>query len=258
MNKSRWYVAGLVCLAAVALVGCKSSGQATTAAGQGAGGVYTSKTLTTSYTGALDASSQLMLGMLKLEGTDNAITAEQAQSMLRVMQSLQGQALKADAERNAVWANVENQLTPAQLSAVANMQLTQNDLQTWTQNNQGPGAGPMPDGPAPQGTPGAGPAQGGPAPSGPRPQGTPGAGPGQGGPRPQGTPGATPGQGGSRPQGTPGVPPASGGAAGGVGAGSGQSNVLLNAVIRLLASKLAGVASTPPPGATPMPAPAQP
>jgi len=42
-----------------------------------------SKLFTTSYTGALDASSQLMLGMLKLEGTDSAVTAKQADAMLR-------------------------------------------------------------------------------------------------------------------------------------------------------------------------------
>jgi hypothetical protein len=224
----------ILVLAGTMLVGCKSSSPSTpAAASKSTGSAYTSKIFTTSYTGALDASRQLMLGMLKLEGTDNAITAEQAKAMLLVMQSLQGQALKSDAERNAVWAHIEAQLTPSQSSAIANLHLTQDDLQTWLQNNsQGPGAAPqgMPGGAGPQGTPGAG--QGG-----PRPQGTPGAGPGQGSPRPQGTPGAGPMPGGARPQGTPGAPPASGGAAGGTGAGMGQSNVLLNALIRLLMLK---------------------
>jgi hypothetical protein len=244
---------GLVlALAGAMLAGCKSNSSTPAAASQSAGGAYTSKTFTTSYTGALDASSQLMLGMLKLEGTDNAITAEQAKTMLRVMQSFQGQVLKSDAERTAVWANVEAQLTPAQSSAIANLRLTQDDLQTWLQSNsQGPGAAPqgMPGGAGPQGTPGAG--QGG-----PRPQGTPGAGPGGAGP--QGIPGAA--SGGARPQGTPGARPASGGAAGGTGAGMGQSNVLLNALIRSLMSKSAGAAAPPSgsPAATPAPAPTNP
>ena len=230
---SRFCFAGLILvLAGAMLVGCKSSSPSTpAAAGKSAGSVYTSKTLTTSYTGALDASSQLMLGMLKLEGTENAVTAEQADAMMRVMQALQGQVLKSDAERNAVWANIEAQLTPAQSSAIADMRLTQNDLQTWAQNNsQGPGAAPqgMPGGAAPQGAPGAG--QGG-----PRPQGTPGAGPGQGGPFPQGTPGARPGQGGALPN--------TG------GTGTGQNSVLLNSLIRLLMSKSG--AGAPPPGAPP-------
>jgi len=227
------YAGLMLALAGAMLVGCKSGQSTPAAASTSQEYTYTSQALTTSYSGALSASNQLMLGMLKLEGTDNAITAEQAKSMLLVMQSLQGQALKSDAERNAVWANIEKQLTPAQLSAIVNLQLTQNDLQTWMQNSQGPGAGPMPGGPAPQGTPGAGPMPGG-------------AGPGPSGARPQGTPGAGPGQGGVRPQGTPGAPPSLGGAAGGVGAGSGQSNILLNSLIRLLASKSAGAAAPTP------------
>ena len=240
MNKSRLYIVGLACLAVVMLAGCTSTSQATpTAASKTAGSVYTSKTLTTSYTGALDASNQLMLGMLKLEGTDNAVTAKQADAMMRVMQSLQGQVLKSDAERNAVWAVIEAQLTPAQASAIANMRLTQNDLQTWTQNNnQGPGAGPqgMPGGASPQGTPGAGQV-------GPRPQGTPGAGPAQGGPRPQGTPGARSGQGSPGQQG-----------GGGAGAGMGQNNVLLGALIRLLIQR-SGVAAPLPRGGVATPTP---
>jgi len=229
MNKSRLYFVGLACLAAAMLVGCKSGSPSTpAAASKSTGSAYTSKLFTTSYTGALDASSQLMLGMLKLEGTDNAITAEQARTMLQVMQSLQGQVLKSDAERNAVWANIEAQLTPAQSSAIADLHLTQDDLQTWTRDNgQGMGAGPMPGGAGPQGTPGAG----------PLPPGTPGARPGQGGAGPQGAPGAGSGQGGTRPQGTPGAPPAFGGAAAGTGGGTGQSNVLLNALVRLLTQK---------------------
>ena len=226
---SRFCYAGLIlALAGAMLVGCTSSTPSTpAAAGKTTGSPYTSKVFTTSYEGALDASSQLMLGMLKLEGTDNAVTAKQADAMMRVMQSLQGQVLKSDTERNAVWAVIEAQLTPAQSSAIADMRLTQNDLQTWTQNNsQGPGAGP---------------------------QGMPGAGQGQGGPRPQGTPGAGPTQGGSRPQGTPGARSGQGGA----GAGTGQSNVLLGALIRLLTQR-SGVAAPLPGGGAAAPTPTKP
>ena len=151
---SRFCCAGLILvLAGAMLVGCKSSSQSTpVAASNSMGDTYTSKMLTTSYTGALNASSQLMLGILRLEGTDNAITSEQAKAIMPVLQSLQGQSLKADAERNAVWANIEAQLTQAQIGAIANLRLTQDDLQTWTRDNsQGPGAGPMPGGAGPQG-----------------------------------------------------------------------------------------------------------
>ncbi len=170
---------------------------------------YTSQALTTSYSGALNAANQLMLGMLRLTGTANAITSEQAKTLLPMLQSLQGQALKSDAERNAVFASVEAQLTSAQLSAIANMRLTQDDLQTWLRDN-GPGAGvgPGPGGAGPQGTPGGPPWSGG-TPS--APGGTP--------PAPRGTPPA-PG----------GTPPALGGRA-----GPGQGDILLNALIKLLA-----------------------
>ena len=225
-------------LAGAMLAGCKSNPSTPAAASQSAGDTYTSKALTTSHTGALDASSQLMLGMLKLEGTEQAITSEQARTLHPVAQSLQGQALKSNAERNAVFAHIEAQLTPAQVAAIVAMHLTQDDLQTWTQDtSQGPGAGPGQGGAAPQGTPGAMPGQGG-----VQPQGTPGAMPGQGGVRPQGTPGAMPGQGGARPQGTPGARPGQGSA----GVASGQSNVLLNSLIRLLANKSAGAAAPTP------------
>ena len=246
LGRHKFCCVGLVlALAGAMLAGCKSNPSTPAAASQSVGDTYTSKVLTMSHPGALNASNQLILGMLKLEGTDNAITSEQAKSMLLVMQSLQGQMLKSDAERNAVWANIEKQLTPVQLNAIVNMQLTQNDLQTWTQNNnQGPGAGPGQGGAGPQGMPSGGAGL----------QGTPGARPGQGGAGPQGTPGVRPGQGGARPQGTPGAPPAFGAAAGGAGTASGQSNVLLNALIRLLASKSTGAAAPPPPPAvTPWP-----
>jgi hypothetical protein len=227
----------MVILAGVVLIGCKA-GQSTPAAPRSLGDTYTSQTLTISYTNALNASNQLMLGMLRLEGTENAITAEQAATLLPVAQAFQGQALKSDAERNAAWAYIETHLTPAQSSAIADMHLTQDDLQTWTRD-AGPGAGfgPGQGGASLQGTPGAAPGQGG-----VRPQGTLGAGQGQGGFRPQGTPSARQGQGGFRPQGTPGARPSFGGPAGSVGAMSGQSNMLLNALIRLLAQK-SGVAA---------------
>ena len=228
LGRHKFCCVGLVlALAGAMLAGCKSNPSTPAAASKSAGDTYTSKALTTSHTGALNASNQLMLGMLRLEGTEQAITSEQAKTLHPVAQSLQGQALKSDAERNAIFAYIEAQLTPAQVAAIVAMHLTQDDLQTWTRDtSQGPGAGP---------------GQGG-----TEPQGTPGAGPGPGGAGSQGTPGARPGQGGAGPQGTPGAPPAFGAAAGGAGVASGQSNVLLNALIRLLASKSVGVAARTP------------
>ena len=170
--------------------------------------IYASQALTTSYSGALNAENQLMLGMLRLTGTGNAITTEQTKTLLPLLQSLQGQTLKSDAERNVVLARVEAQLALAQLSAIASMHLTQDDLQAWiSDNGQGAGLGPGQGGPGPQGTPGNPPAPGGTPPA-----------PG----------GAPPAPGGTRPA-PGGAPPRDGG-----GAGPGQGNILLNSLIRLL------------------------
>ena len=48
-----------------------------------------------------------MLGMLKLEGTEQAVTPDQAKALLPLWQAFQGGALQASAERNAVMAQIE-------------------------------------------------------------------------------------------------------------------------------------------------------
>ena len=236
-KRTRYCYAGLILALVAMLVGCKSSSQSAPAAvTKSPGETYTSKALSASYTGAVNASSQLMLGMLRLEGSDNAITSEQAKTMLSMMRSLQGEALKADAELNAVLAAIEAQLTPAQLTAIANMHLTQDDLQAWTRDNsQGGGAGPGQGGARPQGTPGAPPAGGGAPPAS------------GGGARPAQMPTRQAQAGGAAPQGG-GRPGAN---AGGGGPGFGQSNALLNSLIRLLVTKSGPPPAGPAPAAKP-------
>jgi hypothetical protein len=228
-RKSLWpsFLAGSILIPIALLTGCKGGQSTPTASNSNLGDTYTSQTLTQSYPGALNAASQLMLGILRLEGTDNAITSEQAKGMTSVLQSLQGQSLKADAERNAVLASVEAQLTPAQLSAIANMHPTQDDLQAWMRDNgQGAGVGPGSGEPAPRGTPGAPPAGGMAPPAMGTRQAPPGGAANGQPPMARGT---------SQPGGMP--------AGGQFAGGAGQSNILLNALIRLLASKSVGAAT---------------
>jgi len=234
------YCAGLILvLAGMMLVGCKSSQATPTAASNSLGNTYTSQTLTTSYPNALNAASQLMLGALRLEETDNAITSEQAAALLPVVQALQGRVLQSDAERNAVLAYVEAHLTPAQSAAIAGMHLTQDDLSTWTQDNgRGAGFGPGQGGAGQRGDAGTPPASGGAFPGGR----------------------ATPSAMGTRPaqfgRGTPQARGTSRGTIGGVGAGSGPDAVLLNSLIRLLTQRAEGAApsqTTRTPARTPAP-----
>lgn len=151
----RWFV-GLtfvlliVGLPAVLLASCGSGAEATPAQNSSAG--YISQVLVTSYPGALDVSSQLALGTMKLEGTANAVTPDQAAALLPLWQALQG-GVTAQMEVNAVLAQIERTMTQEQLEAIAAMQLTTDDLAAWAEENgvSMPSAGGPPGG---QGMPG--------------------------------------------------------------------------------------------------------
>jgi hypothetical protein len=96
-------------------------------------GAYLSAVLDTSYEGALPASSQLSLGSLLLEETENAITPAQAAGLLPLWQAIQSGVLQSNTEINAVLKQIEGKMTAEQLAAIAAMQLTAQDMQTWAQ-----------------------------------------------------------------------------------------------------------------------------
>jgi hypothetical protein len=111
----------------------------------------TGASLDASYSGALSVGGELALGTIQLEGTENAVTPEQAVALLPLWQSLQG-GVTAQAEVEAVLKQIEGTMTQEQLEAVAAMQLTQEDLGAWMQE-QGlgtpPGEGMPPGGEMP-------------------------------------------------------------------------------------------------------------
>ena len=118
----------LVFLAGIG-VGC--SGGTPTPEELGALEGYQSAYLDTSYPDALPASSQLALGTLLLEGTENAVTPEQAARLLPLWQSLRGGTLQGSAEIRAALTAIERAMTPEQLRAIAAMRLTRQRLQDW-------------------------------------------------------------------------------------------------------------------------------
>jgi len=133
-----WRVGLVLVFGAVVLAGC--GGEATPApADEGSGVVYTSEALGTSYDGALDVPNQLMLGTIQLEETENAVTPGQAEALLPLWQALRG-GVTAQAELAAVLKQIEGTMTSEQLEAIAAMQLTQEDLRAWMQE-QGLGRG---------------------------------------------------------------------------------------------------------------------
>jgi len=134
-----WHVGSILALLATTLAGCGGE-QATPAPGDvGVSETYTSAVLDASYPDALPVSSQLALGTLQLEETENAVTPEQAATLLPLWQALRG-GVTAQAEVDAVLKQIEGTMTPEQLEAIAAMQITQEDMRAWMEE-QGPGMG---------------------------------------------------------------------------------------------------------------------
>jgi hypothetical protein len=104
---------------------------------------YASTVLLTSYEGALPASSQLALGIFRLQDAENAVTPTQAKTLLPLWQAIQSGSLQGDAETNAVLKQIEAAMTAQQLAAIAAMQLTREDLGSWMRE-QGINFGPPP------------------------------------------------------------------------------------------------------------------
>lgn len=99
---------------------------------------YTSANLDTSYEGALSARNQLALGTLQLDGTANAITADQAKTLLTLWQALRGttqSGASAQAEVSALLGQIEGALTADQLAAIKALKLTQASFQQWAAAN---------------------------------------------------------------------------------------------------------------------------
>jgi hypothetical protein len=158
-----WLVVGLI----VTLSGCSGVGapaassggtpaaaSAGSTAAAGASADYTSAALPAGYENAMPASTQLALGILRLEGAPQAVTPTQAKTLLPLWQAFQGGALQNQTEQNAVLKQIEGTLTAEQLQTIAAMQLTQDDMRQWMDEHglqmgapgapgtPGPGGGP--------------------------------------------------------------------------------------------------------------------
>lgn len=158
-----WKTLVSLALVAAALAGCSgktasSAAAASDAAAAGAEGEYSSAALPTGYEDALPVSSQLALGTLKLEETENAVTAKQAAKLLPLWQAIQSGVLSSDLETNTVLRQIEETMTSEQLAAIAAMQLTAADMQTMMQERGMPAGGqPGAAGPSGAGTQGGAP-----------------------------------------------------------------------------------------------------
>ena len=133
------YIGLTMGLVVAVLVGCSGEEATQASADAGDGETYTSEVLDISYSDALNASNQLVLGTMQLEGTEQAVTPEQAATLLPLWRAMQG-GVTAQAEVNALLKQIEGTMTQEQLQTIAAMQLTQEDLQAWMEE-QGLGMG---------------------------------------------------------------------------------------------------------------------
>jgi len=88
--------------------------------------------LAADYEDALPPRTQLIVGILQLEGTDQQVTLEQARQLLPLWQgsrALQRTGSESQEEVTAVLNQIEGVLTSEQITAIQQMKLTRQDLQ---------------------------------------------------------------------------------------------------------------------------------
>ena len=86
------------------------------------------------YENALTIKNQLILGSIWMEGTPNAITPEQAKTLLpywQLYRSLTASETAATEETTAVQNQIVALMTPDQIQAIAAMQITNIDMQAY-------------------------------------------------------------------------------------------------------------------------------
>jgi len=84
----------------------------------------------------LSVQEQVLIGTFKMESTENAVSAEQAKNLLPLWQTLKALSSSdtvAAEELNALYQQIQDTMTPGQLSAITAMNLTRNDLFTLMQ-----------------------------------------------------------------------------------------------------------------------------
>ncbi len=111
---------------------------------------------------SLSEATKLAVGMLKLEGTDQAVTADQAATLVTLWQAYQALSnsdTTAPVELEAVIQQIQGAMTPEQVKAIEAMQLTRQSMNEALQAlgvTFGPGAGAQGTPPAGQSSTGSG------------------------------------------------------------------------------------------------------
>lgn len=148
----------LLALAAVLLTACAST--VGPQANGAKAGVVSGTSLDTSYTNALPARNQLLLGTLKLDEGTHPLSDAQVAVLLPLWQGVRGtmnSGAAAQAESDALLKQIEAALTADQRADIRGWKLTQADLQAWaTSQGISAGTGNASGGGAGSGVPGSG------------------------------------------------------------------------------------------------------
>ena len=90
--------------------------------------------------GALSASIQVALGTIKLEGTENAITADQAKELLplwETLQDLESSDTAATQEKEALVTQIQETMTTEQTQSITALNLSRQDMFSIMQSQGG-------------------------------------------------------------------------------------------------------------------------
>ncbi len=123
MKKGNVMIAGLMILA-LGLSACSAAGTAATSTAVVSG-------LNADYQNALPVEMQLALGTLKLKGTENAVDANIAGQLIPLWEAVRSMAnnnSSSPQEVQALYKQIGETMTSTQIQAIANMQLTQQDI----------------------------------------------------------------------------------------------------------------------------------
>ena len=137
MKKYTLMIATLSLLLVLILSACSSTPEQAVQAGVKDTDSANSATLDDSYENAMPISTQLMLGTLKLEGTELGVDPSQAAELLvlwKAARSLSESDNVATAEMDAIFKQIQDAMTAEQIDAIAAMQVTREDMNQLAQD----------------------------------------------------------------------------------------------------------------------------
>jgi hypothetical protein len=132
--KTKKYIIPLVAVIAllvIVLVACGAKSSTSAQTGSSGTPVPNGTPGARNLTQPLPLAEQLVVGTFKLDGTSNAITSAQATGLIPLWQAytqLTSSNTAAQAEIDAVIAQIQSTMTPQQIQAITDMKLTRQDL----------------------------------------------------------------------------------------------------------------------------------